>query len=77
MGRPGMGDVKEDSPDVCVEDTEGSGHAVMFDNVRAALAVSHSCGGEVVPLVLREQWKGEDMGGEVDREGEDGWPGSP
>ena len=54
---------------------------LMFDDVRAAPAVlsflQDTRVGRMVPLALREEWRGEDVGREVDREGEEGGPGTP
>ena len=45
---------------------------LMFDDVRAALAVLTFLRdmqvGRMVPLALREEWRGEDIGREADRE---------
>ena len=54
---------------------------LMFDDVRAAPAVlsflRETRVGRMVPLALREEWRGEDMVREVDGEGKEGEPGPP
>ena len=58
---------------------------LMFDAVRATPAVLSLLRDtrvrKMVPLALREEWRGEDTGREVDREldreGEEGRPGPP
>ena len=54
---------------------------LMFDDVRAAPAVlsflRDTRVGRMVPLALQEEWRGEDTGREVAREGEEDGPGPP
>ena len=53
----------------------------MSDDVRAAPAVltflRDTRVGRMVPLALREEWRGADTSREVDREGGEGGPGLP
>ena len=53
---------------------------LMFDDVRAAPAVLsflRDTGGENSSFGSTEEWRGEDTGREVDREGEEGGPDPP